>query len=80
MNQSDFSNLRFDRPQQRIPNRLVWVGSLMAGFSLAWIILPHNALFWLILILVGALGWAASYGWRQAVRVLTGWLNQIQNL
>ena len=80
MNQTDFSNLRFDRPQWRIPGRLIWMGVLVAGYGLAWVIIPHSFMFWLTLPVLCALGWAASFGWRQAVRILVGWLNQIQNL
>ena len=80
MNQNDFSNLRFERTQMRIPGRLIWIGVLIAGYVLAWVIIPRTFLFWLALPVLCALGWAASYGWRQAVRMLVGWLNQIQDL
>ena len=80
MNQNDFSNLRFDRPQRAIPGRVIWMGLLVAGVGLAWAVLPPGAFFWATLLLVAALGWAASYGWRQAVQVLATFLDRIQTL
>ncbi len=80
MNQNDFSNLNFDRPRNAIPARLIWVAALGISFSLAWMMIPHPVLFWILLLLVGILGWAASYGWRQALRILVAGLNRIQNL
>lgn len=80
MNQSDFSNLRFDRLQRTIPGRVLWIGALLAGVGLAWAVLPPTVFFWLVLLLVGTLGWTSSYGWRQAVRVLSAFLDRIQTL
>lgn len=80
MNQTDFSNLRFDQPQRTIQSRLIWVGALIAGVGVAWNVLPSSTFFWLILFLVTVLGWAASYGWRHAVRVIATFLDRIQTL
>ena len=76
----DFSNLRFNRPQRTIPGRVIWIGGLLAGVGLAWAALPPGAFFWLILLLVATLGWAASYGWRQAAQNLSAFLDRIQSL
>lgn len=80
MNHSDYSNLNFDRPQRRIPGRAIWVGALLGVVGLGWLVLPAGAFFWLILVLVGALGWASSYGWRQPVQILITLLNRVQTL
>ena len=80
MNGSDFSNLRFNRPQRTIPGRVLWIGGLLIGVGLAWVALPPTAFFWLILLLIMVLGWAASYGWRHSARVLAAFLNHIQSL
>jgi len=80
MNQSDFSNLRFNRSQRTIPGRAFWMVGLFASVGVAWNILPTSAFFWLILMLVACLGWAASYGWRPSLRDLTAFLDRIQNL
>ena len=80
MNQKDFSNLHFERPRWRFPGQLIWIGALVVGYGLAWVIIPHNFLFWLSLPGLVSLCWAASFGWRQALRVLVGWLNRLQNI
>lgn len=80
MNQTDFSNLNFDRPKRRIPPRLVWMVALLAGFSLAQVILPDNLHFVIALVVIALLGWAASYGWRQALDILVFWLSKLKRL
>ncbi len=77
---TEFSKLRFNRSQRTIPGRAIWMGGLLAGVGLAWMVLPPGAFFWLALLLIAALGWSASYGWRQSVRVLATFLDRIQSL
>ncbi len=77
---ADFSNLRFNRSQRTIPGRVIWMAGLVVMTGLAWVLLPPGAFFWLALLLVATLGWAASYGWRQPVRVIAAFLDRIQNL
>ena len=77
---SDFSNLHFNRSQGTIPGRVLWVGGLLAGVGLAWVLLSPDVFFWLVLLVIAILGWAASYGWRHAVRVLASFLDHIQSL
>lgn len=80
MNGNDFSNLNFNRPVRTITGRTIWMLGLPVAVGLAWAILPPSIFFWLILILVMCLGWAASYGWRQSLRDLVNFLNRLQNL
>lgn len=80
MNQTDFSNLNFNRPTRTIPRRVVWMAGLFVGVGLAWAILPSGAFPPLATILILVLGWAASYGWRAALQDLTAFLNRMQNL
>lgn len=80
MNKSIFSNLNFEPPRNIIPLRIVWVGALIIGASIVRVIFPPNAYFWLSLLVIIPVGWVASYGWREAVRVLSVFLNRIQNL
>ena len=77
---TDFSNLRFKHAERRIPGRLIWMGGLLVAVGLAWVTLPPASFFWLILLLVAALGWAASYGWRQSIQVLVTFLDLSQSL
>jgi hypothetical protein len=80
MNGTDFSNLNFNRPRRTIPRRAIWMGGLLVGVGLAWNILPSGAFFWLALIVIIVLGWAASYGWRASLRDLVAILDRLQNL
>jgi len=80
MNGTDFSNLNFNRPHRSIPGRAIFMGGLLIGVGLAWNILPSGGFFWLVLILVTCLGWAASYGWRRSIQDLTAILERLQNL
>ena len=80
MNNNDFSNLNFDRPVRRIPSRVIWMGILLASVGLAWAALPPGTFIWLILMLIGILGWAASYSWRESLEILIRFLDQIRNL
>ena len=76
MNRSGpFTNLRFDVRPRAIPPRILTVAAAFAVFTALWLIVPHGALYWLLLPLILALAWAASYGWRTAVANLV-WLLQ----
>jgi hypothetical protein len=80
MTRNDFSNLNFDRPQRRIPGRAIWMGILLASVGVAWIALPPGTFLWLNIFLVGILGWAASYSWRESLEILIRFLDQLRNL
>ena len=80
MNNNDFSNLNFDRPKRGIPSRAIWMGILLASVGLAWAVIPSSTFVWLNLILVGILGWAASYSWRESLEILIRLLDRIRNL
>jgi hypothetical protein len=81
MNQSNpFSNLNFELRRHRIPSRLLVVGAAFVVFTLLWLIVPHGFLYWMLLPLVLALVWAASYGWRPAVFALVEFLRSVLEL
>jgi hypothetical protein len=64
----------------RVPARLVAVVIGLAVFTVLWRLVPVNALFWVLLPVVGVLVWMASYAWRralQAVRALVDWLERL---
>ena len=67
---TDTPNLRFDRQSRTLRHRLAAVGLILAVFTLLWTIVPHGVLYWAFLPLITAMGWVASYGWRQALAVL----------
>ena len=71
MNNNEFyKNLRFETRSRPAPRHLIAVGSAIGVFILLWFTIPQNALFWVLLPLVGLLVWVASYGWRRALATL----------
>jgi hypothetical protein len=75
-----FSNLRFERQTRFLNSRLVAVGIVLAVFSLAWLIIPLNFLFFLLLLPIAGIAWAASYGWRHALSILLDCLHRLERL
>jgi len=78
MDQANYRNLRFERRPRSVPVPLIVVGITSAAFTLAWIVIPHGALYWLMLLLLGGLAWAASYGWRRALSNLIAALRRLE--
>ena len=75
---SPYSNLRFERLGRRIPYRLVAVGAAVVSITVAWWLVPMSGLYWLVLLIVAVLTWAASYGWRGAIRDLQAFLRRLE--
>lgn len=73
-----YQELRFERARRRFPPRLVPIVALLAAFALLWQLIPHGMLFWLLLALLAALGWAASYGWRQPLAHVIALLRRLE--
>lgn len=84
MNQSEqFAGLRIPRRPQagfHISRRATVLLATPILFSLLWLILPHNVLYWLLLPLVSASMWMASYGWRWAVADLRRALERLETM
>lgn len=77
----EFTNLKFERrPIQRFFTRTTWVIGLVLGLILAWNIVPHSTLIWLLLPMIAALGWVASFGWRSAIKIVGRAINRLENL
>ena len=76
----DYRGLRFDRRPQTVPRRLIPIGAALAVFTLLWVSVPHDGLYWLLLTLVALLAWVGSYGWRQALTALHDLLHRLSNL
>ena len=75
-----FDGMSFRRRRQAIPFRLIAV--LMCGvlFAAVWWLLPHEVAFWMLLVFVLALSWAATHGWRFPLRTLRSLLNRLESL
>ena len=80
MNDFDYSGLRFDRRPVRPTTRIFWVVSAGIVFTLAWLMLPTELLYWLLLPGVLALAWAASYGWRGALAAVKATIAFLERL
>ena len=75
-----YRGLHFERPTRiRFP-RLIAMGLGVIFFSITWLCVPHNVLFWLLLLPVCGSIWVASYGWRQALTILLAWLHRLEQL
>ncbi len=61
----------FNRRTTRLPTRLITIVGALVVFTLLWKFVPHNSLYWLMLIVFGVTVWIASYGWRQALHLLS---------
>ncbi len=75
-----FSSLRFEVPRHAVPQRVLVVGAAFVVFTLLWLIVPHGALYWLLIPVILGLVWAASYGWRPAVFALVEFLHSLLEL
>ena len=71
-------NLRFERRPRPLPHRAIAIGVGLVVFTLLWTLVPHSALYWLLLPLLAVLLWAASYGWRQALVALIALLRRLE--
>ena len=77
----EFTNLKFEQsPVQRFFTRTTWVVGLVIGTILAWSIIPHEILIWLLLPIIAGLGWVASYGWRSAIRIVSRTIQRLERL
>ena len=76
MDNKEYINLDF-RPIRRIPHRIIWIVGLVIVQVVLWQFIPSLILRWLLIPVIGILGWAASFGWREALRALRFWLDQV---
>ena len=76
MDEQEYTYLDFSQPS-RIPHRLIWTVGVVVTQIVLWLIIPDQLLRWLLIPLVGVLGWAASFGWRQALKAIRFWIDQM---
>ena len=75
-----FHNLRFERHSWFLNPRLVTIVIILVVFSIAWLIIPPNILFFLLLAPVVLIVWAASFGWRQTLSILLDYLHRLEKI
>lgn len=79
MDQTDaFRGLNFDLQRRRIPGRVIAVVVALVVFTIAWWIIPPEALYWLLAISLAVIVWVASYGWRPAIAHLIRFLQTLE--
>jgi hypothetical protein len=76
MDKKEFLELDF-KAMPRIPIKAIWIGGLMIGLRVLWAIIPSQTLIWLLLPCIALLAWAASFGWRFALKEFRAWLDRI---
>jgi len=72
-----FQQFRFQRSWFSRHYRLVVVLVGVGLFAIAWWIIPIDFLFFLLVLPLVALVWAATFGWRQALSILSGGLHRL---
>ena len=81
MNKSNaYHDLNFNLNRRRISPRMITIATTLVIFTLLWWLIPHNALFWLLLPLLAGFSWMASYGWHQALSLLVRFLQNLERM
>lgn len=75
-----FEGLRFNARRPTSLRGLLPIGVGIAMFVLAWQVVPDNILFWLLLVSVAGLTWAASYGGRQVLAVVHDLIHRLEQM
>jgi hypothetical protein len=52
----------------------------MAIFTFLWLVVPQAFLYWILVIPLACLGWAATYGIRSAISDLIKLLKRLENI
>lgn len=66
------------RPRRPIAPLALFEAIGMVGLILAWWLVPRGVLLVILLPIIAALIWVASFGWRQALARLIEVLQEIQ--
>lgn len=75
-----YQGLRFERPNATIMRRLIPIGVGIGFFLLAWEFVPDRVLFWMLLIAIVGLTWAASFGGRQVLGAVHDFIHRIERI
>ncbi len=79
-NQSEYRNLNFQRRNTLLHRRATAITLGGVIFIAAWFLLPAPIMFALLLVIIIALVWMASYGWRDALFELSRFLDRLQQI
>lgn len=76
--QKTYENLEFDRRVGSLSKRTISLIVVPAIFTIMWFFLLPGTVYWLVLLLVTALTWVASFGWEKALAIFIGFLERQQ--
>jgi hypothetical protein len=65
--ENNFSEMNFEQHNPLIPGWVFGVAFIIVLFGVLWVILPLQAMFWVMLVFVTILSTCAIHGWRQAL-------------
>ena len=77
---NQYRGLRFDRRIPAIPPVLTTLAIAGGVFTVMWLAIPTDTLYWILLPMVLMLVWLARFGRREALAVIIGWLRRLENL
>jgi len=78
--QGMYSNLNFNHAPTRLASKIIAVIVILAIFTFLWLIVPQVFLYWILVIPLACLAWAATYGIRSAISDLIKLLKQLENI
>ncbi len=73
-----YNNLNFQHQPRRGNPKVIATILVIVAFTLFWFVISHNVLYWILLLPLVCLAWAASYGFRQALSDLIKMLQRIE--
>jgi len=74
-----YENLQFDRLAGKLSRRTIFMIAVPVGFTIFWMVLPSGSMYWITLLLVTVLTYAAGFGWQQALDHLIRYLQRQQH-
>jgi hypothetical protein len=78
--QGMYSNLNFDHPLRRMSPKIIATIVILAIFTFLWLVIPQSFLYWVLIMPMACLSWAATYGFRNAISDLIKVLRTLENL
>lgn len=81
MTENPFADLNFNPPPRlRLSPRSLWmIVNAISFWILRWM-LPSSVFSWITFFLFLLLAWAASFGWRSAIREIAAFVNKLERL
>ena len=74
----NYNNLNFNRQPGRMPPKIFATVTIMAIFTFLWLVIPQSFLYWILLVPIACIAWAATYGYRNALSDLIKVLQKLE--